>query len=160
MKKVISNSIGIYLTLFLLTIASYTAKAVAFKVENSTSYLIRVKVYDRGEWRKYVQVKPGECKVVASSVERTRHDVVIQMLTEEGWKTMYSKNHGSRVFTRLVHLTEYDNRFYFTWWDEPPSCRDCPSQTGCLRPSGWINKIKDAYKVGQFLGKLVMLAGG
>lgn len=136
-----------------------SANAVAFKLENSTSYKVRAKVYDRGHWRDYVTINPGQCVVFGSKVERTEHDVIIQMYVDGEWKTIYKNHHGSRVFTRLVHLTENSGKFYFSWWDEPPGCRDCPSAPGCLRKSGWINKVKDAYKVGQFLGKIVMLAG-
>jgi hypothetical protein len=133
--------------------------AVAFKMENSTPYKIRAKVHDRGAWRDYVTIQPGECKVFGSSVERTEHSIAIQVYMKGEWRTVYKNHHGSRVFTRLVHVTYNDSKFYFAWWDEPPGCRDCPSQQGCLRKSGWVNKIKDAYEVGQVLGKLVMLAG-
>ena len=144
-----------------LQFISFTANAVAFKLKNSTPYAIRAKVFDRGNWRSYVSISPGQCKVFGESVTRSEHSVVIQMKTEEGWKTIYKDNHGSRMMTRIVRVVESDDGYYFAWYDEPPGCRDCPDSDGhgCLYKSGWVN-LKNAIKVGKFLGKAVLKAEG
>lgn len=161
MKKQKSARIHIVGILTMILFMNHSANAVAFKLKNDTKYSVRAKVYDRGAWRSYIQIDPGECIVFGSSVERTEHDVIIQMNTEDGWKTIYENHHGSRLFTRIVRISESNNKFYFAWYDEPPGCRDCPSGNGhgCLKKSGdWIN-FKNAVKLGEFLGKVVMLVG-
>lgn len=161
MKNLKQKSIGIYMLAIaiMLQFVSISANAVAFKLKNSTKHSIRAKVYDRNGWRSYVQVNPGECKDIATEVERTEHDVVIQMKTQDGWETIYSNHHGSRLMTRIVRVTETNDKYYFAWYDEPPGCRDCPDSNGhgCLYKSGWVN-LKNAIKVGKFLGKAVMKA--
>jgi hypothetical protein len=152
--------LGTLLCLIINLAFSKNANAVAFKLENSTRYSIRAKVYDHGTWRSYVTVNPGEFRDIATEVERTEHAVVIQMLTNNGWQTVYSNHHGSRLFTRVVQVSENGNSFYFSWWDEHPGCRDSPSTPGtCLTPPGPRGMFNYAVKIGEFLGRAVMVVG-
>ena len=118
------------------------ADAVAFKMANYSSHTLRMRIYDRGEWRPWVQCPPGFWGDVAKSVKRTEHSVEIDVWTGNGWRPYYRNHHGSRAFTRVVQALDAGQGIVFAWWDEPPGCRDWPPrpwvQEGtCLRRAGW-----------------------
>ncbi len=147
------------LILIFLLLGTHALMAVAFKLENGTSASLRATVYDRGGWRNYIQVNPGQCKDIETDVERTEHGVKIEMLTSNGWQQIYSHHHGSRFFTRLVYVTEDANNYFFKWYDEHPGCRDCASTPNtCLK--GPFVTWSNAIKLGKFLGKTVLMAEG
>jgi hypothetical protein len=152
-----------------------TAHAVAFKVHNQTPDLkFRMRVHDRGAWRPWAEMPPGFWAVTAPKVERTEHDVEIEVwVTPAGksapeWVAFYRNHHGSRVFTRVLHLyRDGAGNVVMTWYDEPPGCRGQPvrrgdkTDDGCLAKSGWIEDTlkKAAVKIGE-TALMAVFAGG
>jgi hypothetical protein len=154
------------------------AQAVAFKVHNQSSYKFRMRVHDRGNWREWVDVPAGFWGVTGEKVERTEHDVEIDVFTtKEGkpdaaWVPFYRGHHGSRVFTRVLHIFEFvasdqQRTVVMTWNDEPPGCRDKPVfeggqfKNGCLLRSGWSEDLlkRAAIKIGETVIRAI-IAGG
>ncbi len=136
------------------------AGAVAFKLKNDSSFTVRARVYDRNAWRPWVTFQPGAWGDFATKVKRTKHDVEIDVWRNGQWDPLYRRQHGSRLFTRVVQVFARNGDLYFAWWDEPPfiHCRDAPPPIGsnghtCLKPSGgWIFSkfFEYAVKVGRY----------
>ena len=148
----------------LLFAAVQEVQAVAFKCHNQTNLKFRMRVHDRGEWRPWAEVPSGNWEWPARKVKRTEHHVEIDVWTKNTannrseWIPFYRGHHGSRAFTRIVHLyQDGQGRIVMTWYDEPPGCRDKPvwdgqrTHEGCLAKSGWTDDLlkklaKDAVK--------------
>ncbi|MEK6675127.1 MAG: hypothetical protein AABZ47_05655 [Planctomycetota bacterium] len=148
------------LVLFLAT----EVQAVAFKVHNQSTQKFRMRVNDRGSWREWVEMPPGFWDVTAPKVTREDHEVEIDVFTSNTrrpkpeWVSFYRGRHGSRAFTRVLHLFEYvdvgkQKAIFMTWHDEPPGCRGKPVfengqfKNGCLVKSGWSDDLlKQAAK--------------
>lgn len=124
------------------------AEAACFKAFNETNVTIRGRVHDRGRWRDWVVMPPGFWDCFAPQVKRQKHDVELEYRLPDGtWKVLEHGRHGSIWFTRVIHFeaeTE-TNSVRFTYWDEPPGCRDKPKGNGransCLKEPGWLKKI-------------------
>jgi len=127
-----------------------------------------MRVLDRGNWRPWIDIPKDFWDVTAANVERTDHDVEIDIFTANAgrpqpeWVAFYRGRHGSRVFTRVLHLFEYvppngQRSVIMTWHDEPPKCRDKPVfengqfRNGCLVKSGWTDDLlrKAAVKIAE-----------
>jgi hypothetical protein len=129
-------------------------------MKNDSRNILRVTVYDRGQWRPWVTFRPGGWGDFAREVQRGEHSVAIDIWVDgNGWRPLYRKNHGSRLYTRIVQVfNDSQGRIYFAWWDEPPGCRGAPPHPSaggrtCLKPSGWMwgefNKLmQQAVRVG------------
>ena len=148
------------------------ALAVAFKVHNQTDMSFRMRVKDRGQWRDWAQMNPGYWECPARSVKRTDHEVEIDVWavphgkSAPEWVAFHRGVHGSRFFTRIVHLyRDQSANVVMTWYDEPHGCRDKPvwnGQTtnhGCLIKSGWAER--ELPKIGKKIleGVLIVAAG-
>jgi hypothetical protein len=149
------------------------AQAVEFKIHNQTSFRFRIRVHDRNEWRAWVEVAPGFWDVVAPKVERKDHDVEIDVYTNKAegsspdWIPFHRGRHGSKVFTRVLHLSQPKDGqrpVILTWHDEPPGCRDKPVleengqfKNGCLVKSGWGDELlkQVAEKIAPAIYKIV-----
>lgn len=124
------------------------ADAVCFKAFNETNVTLVARVHDRGRWRDWVTMPPGFWDCFAPKVKRQKHDVEIDYLLPDGTrKPLERDRHGSILFTRVVHFQAEPatNSVKFTYWDEPPGCRDKPKGQGrtksCLKEPGWLKKI-------------------
>lgn len=127
------------------------AEAVAFKCHNQTNQTFRFRVHDRGAWRKWETMQPGYWACPGPMVKRTKHRIQIDVeTTKDGkkqWVPFYRGTHGSKVFTRIIHLyNKKAEEISMEWYDEPPSVRDKPVWTGNkvskgkLLKSGWLKR--------------------
>ena len=134
--------------------AAQEAQAVAFKCHNQTNLKFRMRVQDRGEWRPWAEMPSGYWECPAKSVKRTEHNVEIDVWTtnrdnsKTEWVPFYRGQHGSRVFTRIIHLyQDPQGNVVMTWYDEPAGCRGKPvwdgrkTDDGCLAKSGWTEAL-------------------
>src|SRR5262245_9153877 len=85
-------------------VAGGSAEAVSFKVHNQTDLEFRMPVHDRGAWREWVTIPAQYWDVPAGGVKRTRHAVEIDVRDGQGWVPFYRGTHGSKTFTRVLHL--------------------------------------------------------
>lgn len=140
----------------MMTLWSLDAAAVAFKLKNDASFTVRARVHNQGAWMSWMTYDPGGWAVFGPKVQRTTHQVQLDVWTGQGWKRVYSGVHGSHTLTRIMHIMDGpDGDPIITWWDEPPGCRGMPidprrgGQT-CLLPSGWLMAkfTTTLYKVG------------
>lgn len=132
--------------------------AVAFKLKNDASFTVRVRAYDRGEWRPWVKFAPGGWGDFAQKVERSSHTIQLEKWVGGGWERVYQGNHGSRMFTRVLQVVDApDGSPLLAWWDERPGCRSMPPHperggSTCLKESGgwyWKTLYRAAKKIGQ-----------
>lgn len=139
---------------FVLALASLTtaqqAYAVAFKCHNQTQHTFRFRVHDRGQWRNWVVMRPNYWACPGPKVKRTSHGVEIDIWApingRPQWVPFYRGTHGSRLFTRVIHLYSTNNQINMGWYDEPHTVRDKPVWTGTtirkgkLLRSGWAKR--------------------
>ena len=139
-----------------LAFAARECHAVAFKMYNETDFKVRARAYDRAAWRDWVEFNANAWGVFAANVERTDHQIQLEVWSEKDrtWVPFYDNKHGSRIFTRVIHLTgsNSERRLSVAWYDEAPGCRDKPpcaenSYKSCLNRSGVLNNIKKAITV-------------
>jgi hypothetical protein len=131
------------------------AEAVAFKVHNQTDQEFRMRVHDRGAWREWVTMPPQYWDCPAGGVKRTKHAVEIDVRDGEEWVPFYRNSHGTKTFTRVVHLyKDGEGNIVIAWFDEPPTVRSKPVWDGTkinhgkLLKSGWlVGALKGAVKV-------------
>ena len=135
---------------FLCFLLPNDANAVAFKCKNDSEYKVRLRAYDRGNWRSWVEFNPGGWGDFAKSVTRSTHTIEIEIMTESGWRHLYQGNHGSKAYTRIVQIIEVNEQPQLVWWDERfGGCRDAPPHpvhggNSCLDKSGefsWNNIV-------------------
>lgn len=130
--------------------------AVAFKLMNDTSYTVRARAHDRGEWREWKEFYPSGWGDFAKKVKRTKHKVEIDIKKGNKWYPLYRGKHGSKLWTRVAQLVVSGNKIGIQWYNERGGgCRDKPPLPGhrddsCLKKSGdWL--AMEIIKIGTTL---------
>jgi hypothetical protein len=109
-----------------------------------------MRVFDRGGWRPWVVANPSFHGAVAPKVKRTAHAVEIQVLKNGQWLPLYSGEHGSRTFSRVLKIKGGNSNFEFSWYDEMPGTHD-------LVRSGTIKRL--VKTAGVAIVQVIMIGG-